>query len=281
LLDVGAISTQLRLRDDGIWYSEDRAATSYPATGHASSLNVEGSSFWFKHRNRCIVDAVKKHPPGKDQAIFDVGGGNGFVSLALAKEGFEIVLVEPGREGALNAKRRGLEAVICATTTSAGFRPRSLPSVGLFDVVEHIEDDLGFLRSLAALMPKGGPLYATVPAYSWLWSAQDEIAGHHRRYDLHGFCRLLYAAGFEVQYATYIFQFLPAAVLLGRTLPYRLGLHDFLRRSAGGSVRRHAVRAGVLGRFVDTLLNREISLLREGRRLPFGGSCLVVARNLT
>ena len=39
-------------------------------------------------------------------------GGNGFVSLALQKEGYKTVLVEPGISGTQNAKSRGLKRII-------------------------------------------------------------------------------------------------------------------------------------------------------------------------
>ena len=35
-------------------------------------------------------------PPG---TVFDVGGGNGFVTLAIQNAGMDAVLVEPGPEG--------------------------------------------------------------------------------------------------------------------------------------------------------------------------------------
>ena len=61
--------------------------------------------------------------------------------------GWEVVLVEPEPSGARNAKRRGLENVICGTTHSAGFQNESLPAIGVFDVVfalglfHHLHDE--------------------------------------------------------------------------------------------------------------------------------------------
>ena len=45
----------------------------------------------------------------------------------------------------------------------------------------------------------------TVPAYGWLWSAEDEHAGHHRRYSLGRLDALLARCAFHVDYATYFF----------------------------------------------------------------------------
>src|SRR5690606_21548140 len=114
--------------------------------------------------------------------IFDIGGGNGFVARGLAAAGFPAVVIEPGPTGARNAQARGLSPVVCAALDDAGFLPGSVPAAGLFDVLEHIEDDLGAMATLSALLPPGGRVYLTVPAYQWLWSSEDELGGHHRRY---------------------------------------------------------------------------------------------------
>ena len=105
------------------------------------------------------------------------------VSLALARAGFDIALVEPGCTGAANAKRRGLETVICATADTAEFKPHSLSAIGLFDVVEHIEDDFSFLRSLRGLMKEKGRLYITVPAYSFLCVITSYSIHYTKLYD--------------------------------------------------------------------------------------------------
>ena len=194
------MSRALELGDDGIWYGPDDQDLSYPSGGNEYCFAVEDSSFWFWHRNECIASVVASFPPQDRGTIFDVGGGNGLVSLRLATAGFSVALLEPGRVGVANARNRGLETVICATTHTANFRQHSLPAVGLFDVLEHIEDDLAFLQSIGNLLIEGGRLYATVPAYSFLWSADDAQAGHFRRYAAKDLGHVLQAAGFEIEF---------------------------------------------------------------------------------
>ena len=62
-------------------------------------------------------------------AIFDVGGGNGYVAMALQRSGIDAVVVEPG-PGALNAKQRGLRLVIQSTLEDAGFKNESITAFG-------------------------------------------------------------------------------------------------------------------------------------------------------
>src|SRR5271170_4405432 len=145
-MNVQDMAANLELGEHGIWFSKGQSNVSYPAAGNEACFEIEDHSFWFRHRNRCIATVVRGFPPAG--ALFDLGGGNGFVSLCLQKAGWQSVVVEPGSVGAINARKRGLENVICATLEDADFRAHSLPAAGLFDVLEHIDGDGQFLRVL-------------------------------------------------------------------------------------------------------------------------------------
>jgi SAM-dependent methyltransferase len=276
MVDVLSISDGLIRGEDGIWYSSETESISYPSDGNNTSFDLEDGSFWFRHRNTCIQTIVSTFPPLDNGAIFDVGGGNGFVSQRLTQSGFDVVLVEPGQAGAVNARSRGLEHVICASIDTAGLHSGSLPAVGLFDVIEHIENDVAFLESVHRLLNHGGRLYATVPAFSALWSREDELAGHYRRYTLSEINEVMRAAGFTVEFSTYIFRFLPLPAFLLRAVPYRLGISakdDTARKVS----KAHVVRRGKLASFLDYLLQGELECLQNKRPIGFGGSCLIVA----
>lgn len=277
MVDIASISEGLERRSDGIWYGRVGEAISYPTEGNEILHALEDGSFWFTHRNACIQAVVAAHPPAGGGAIFDIGGGNGFVSMGLASAGFEVVLVEPGPVGARNARARGLEHVICATTHAARFKPGSLPAVGLFDVLEHLEDDRAFLDHVRSMLHEDGRVYITVPAYGWLWSEEDVSAGHFRRYTRRGLVDVIEGAGLEVLFSSYFFGFLPLPILLLRALPYRLGL---ARRSdlASQARRDHSAGSGWLSRVVGGLLRPEVGRLRRSQSLGFGGSCIVVAK---
>ena len=247
-------------------------AVSYPADGNAVCFQVEDESFWFKHRNRCIVESVKQFSPNGQ--ILDIGGGNGWVARALIDAGFPTVLLEPGHEGAANARtHRQIPDVINATLEDAGLARSSVPAAGLFDVLEHIEDDRGFLATVADLLAPGGYLYLTVPAHRWLWSLADVDAGHFRRYSAKALRSQFERTGFDVQYLTYFFEPLVLPVFLLRTLPYAVGRSrraDPRMEHTGGSPR--------VSSNVERLLKREVGVIARRRTLITGTSCLLVAR---
>jgi len=248
-------------------------AISYPADGNAICFQVEDNSFWFRHRNRCIVEAVTQFPPSGH--ILDIGGGNGWVARALIDAGFRTVLLEPGREGAENARRhRRIPEVINATLEDAGFASASVPAAGLFDVLEHIDDDAGFLRTVADLLEPGGYVYLTVPAHNWLWSLADVDARHFRRYTTDQLRERFERAGFAVQYVTYFFEALVPPVFLLRTLPYAVGL----RGRRGDPHTEHTGGSPRVSAYIERLLSREVDVIAKRRTLTTGTSCLLVAR---
>lgn len=265
-------ATNLRRDAHGIWTTQSSSAISYPEDGNDLCFSIERDSFWFMHRNAVILDVLQRFPP--PGVFYDIGGGNGFVAAAAAAAGWPTVLVEPGRSGAEHAVQRGIDDVVCATTESAGFLPATFPAVGLFDVVEHIENDVDFLASIRHLMRPGGRVYLTVPAFQMLWSQEDTSAGHYRRYTARSLANVLKSAGFEIEYQTYFFFFLPLPVFLLRTLPSWIGQR---KTPTAESASREHTAGGLANRVVGKLLDWERRRLQRGA-MTVGGSCLAVAR---
>jgi len=54
----------------------------------------------------------------------------------------------------------------------------------LFDVLEHIANEDGFLNALLYHLAPNGRLVVNVPAGMWAYSAYDAAAGHVRRYSV-------------------------------------------------------------------------------------------------
>ena len=247
----------------------------YPDAANEFCFGIEERSFWFNYRNQFIVHTVRQFPPRG--VVADIGAGNGYVSLALQRAGFRTIAIEPGAAGARNARSRGLE-VICATLETSGLAPGSLDAAGLFDVLEHIEDDAGFLRTVGSFLRPGARLYLTVPAWDALWSSEDELVGHHHRYRLGTLRQRLQSSGFAVDYSTYLFSPLLLPLLLFRTLPSRLGRRHTL--DATQTAAELQPKPGLLVKSVTKVLDAELALVKRRRRIPIGTSCLVSAHKI-
>ena len=265
--------TNLEMGDNGFLRARDASEVSYPEDGHDICHAVENTSFWFRHRNNAIRAVMQRYAPVADRPFVDVGGGNGFVASMVSELGHQVVMIEPGEAGARFARERGIANIVQSSIVDLDVVPGSVGGIGLFDVLEHIEDDVTALRTLAGMLADGGRIYLTVPAHRALWSSIDVNAGHYRRYTRKRLAAVLEAAGLEVDLASYYFWPLPAPMFLLRCLPERLRLRQGESREARVS-REHEKDNPVL----DRALRRELRRLGAGQQIRVGASCIAVAR---
>jgi hypothetical protein len=274
MVNIEEYSSEL-IKNDGIFFAKNKREISYPIDGHKIHFQVEDNSFWFIHRNNCIIELVKKYSPGNP--FFDIGGGNGFISKGLIENGVQAVLLEPGIQGCLNAKDRKIENIVCSTLEDASFKANSIPTIGLFDVVEHIENDFIFLKSIHDLITKNGYIFITVPAFNFLWSNEDLFLGHYRRYTLKRLKTKLKGIGFKIEYSTYFFSILPIPIFFFRTLPGLIGLKKTPQK-VDVFLKELQPDNGIFMKFLLRILEFELKRIKSVRKIPFGSSCLVIAR---
>jgi SAM-dependent methyltransferase len=276
-MDVTRLSASLTFDpQSGIWSSRHAERVAYPEGSHATCFALEDSSFWFRHRSRCIIAAMRRFAPAG--AILDIGGGNGFVARGLIDAGFSAVLLEPGAEAAHNARHaRGIPDVICSSLEAAALHDGVVPAAGMFDVIEHIEDDRAAAAEVHRILQPGGLFYLTVPAFNWLWSGADVDALHFRRYTP-ATLRAALAAHFDVLYLTALFAPLVPAFFLARTLPYAVGLGG---RSRPQSRAEHQPGGAAVAARIERVLGYEVRRIEAGSRPlsgRWGSTLLAVAR---
>lgn len=257
----------------GIWRADQSEQCHYPEDGAQRLSCIEDDSFWFVHRLNCIIEMIKRFPP--ENVIVDVGGGNGFVTSGLEKAGFNAVLLEPSPTAAMNAHQRGIKQIICATVDQARFSPHSISAIGVFDVIEHIEDDGSFVKKLKEILTPKGKLYLTAPAFQFLWSLEDRYAEHFRRYRLESLCTQLNQCGFEVDYATYLFSYLILPLFLMKVVPTKLGFAKIYTHEH--TQREHVIRPGFKKKILDTLHSLEQNRVNQGSTIVSGTSVMVSA----
>jgi hypothetical protein len=149
---------------------------------------IERSRDFFWHRLRWR--ALRFHLP-RDRAftLVDVGAGAGLLGDQLGR------LLPAARYGFVEPIESLESRLVSRFGESANFRhhPRfeGAEFVALMDVIEHIEDDRGFLAELVDRLEPGSRLLVTVPALASLWSDWDVALGHYRRYDKRGLRRVV------------------------------------------------------------------------------------------
>jgi 2-polyprenyl-3-methyl-5-hydroxy-6-metoxy-1,4-benzoquinol methylase len=224
-------------------------------------LHAAEQSWWYKGRSLAIRATLKRARfVTPIESILDFGAGFGGMYAELARLSSQIDAFEPDATARAVATSQGYRSIF---TTASEALSHHYNLIGIFDVVEHIEDDRAFLISLRGALAPDGVLAITVPAFQFLWSEHDVEHQHFRRYNKRSLSKLLLGAGYEILAISYwnTLLFFPAALvrLLGRS---------------GSS-------ALMLGGFVNSLLLFVVIIESKILRfisLPFGVSLIVVAR---
>lgn len=232
---------------------------------------VEDRSFWFRARNRLIVQLASEISKEGDQML-EVGCGTGYVLRALAREcGLRMTGSDLYGEGLEYARRRVREADFLELDARELPYEQSFDLVGAFDVLEHIDDDIGVLRGLYRALRPGGFLLLTVPQHPWLWSAADVHACHVRRYRRKELMDRVTTAGFVPVRSTSFVAFLLPLMALSRwrerfsSRSYEMLMSDL-------------VPPPPVNWLFEQMLAFEQVLIGLGLNLPAGGTLAVVAR---
>ena len=163
--------------------------------------------------SKALPQAVNYHrwvydqfEPYLGRRLLDVGGGTGnHTELLLNSQ--RLVIVDAAKE-CLEAlqKRHGKQPHVRIVhgdindpqVQAIGIEER-IDSITCFNVLEHIEDDLGALKSMQSILtPSRGRLLLFVPALHLLKGTLDDAAGHYRRYNKSELRNLFSECGFTV-----------------------------------------------------------------------------------
>jgi 2-polyprenyl-3-methyl-5-hydroxy-6-metoxy-1,4-benzoquinol methylase len=167
--------------------------------------NAEQNHFWFKSRRKLISQVFNKFISKKNK-IIEIGAGTGNIARMLSNEGYDLSIGEihpNGIEYALKNNDKNL--LIYQFDIMHNPFKNHFDVVGLFDVLEHIEDDKLAINNISKMLKRGGKIILTVPAHMWLWCEEDDISNHFKRYELDNLKELLKDEGFSINYATNFF----------------------------------------------------------------------------
>lgn len=149
------------------------------------------------------------HPSLTGQ-VLEHGAGTGALSETLLALGLEsVVLSEPTPHLAATLRNKfdGRPGVSVFEGTLEQYLsydgPECIGSIVSSNVLEHIEDDVGCLKSMWQLLVPGGSVAIYVPARPELYGAIDRAVGHCRRYRRSELVEKVTEAGFNVTSARY------------------------------------------------------------------------------
>ncbi|MEP7200085.1 MAG: class I SAM-dependent methyltransferase [Chloroflexota bacterium] len=175
---------------------------------------TEDNHWWFASRVRAIHAVAGSHL-GANLRVLDVGCGAGNMMHHLARYGtVQGVEIDP-RPLAL-AQQRGYDVKLADAGAGIPYGSGAFDLVATLDVIEHTPDDAAVLKECARVLAPHGHLLVTAPAFMFLWSQNDVLNAHVRRYTAGTLQRAIEAAGLRVRRLTYnnFFVFPLAAMLI-------------------------------------------------------------------
>ena len=229
---------------------------------------------WEQARLWVLQRLIARHvtlDPGS--AVIDIGCGDAFVigSLARSFPATEFIGVDAAfTPEIVKAQQQHLPPnvhLVQDLDTVPTSRPAAL--ILLMDVLEHIDDDGGFLQDVLSRPFSGPPtqVIVTVPAYQWLFSSHDVFLKHFRRYTNGQLRRRLEGAGLRVLDLGYFFaSLLPlriVEVIAEKVSPPASVSGTGLSTYAGGSL-----KSGVLSSILKADAFIALTLRRIGISIP-------------
>lgn len=173
---------------------------------------LDGRHWWFRGRRTVYAQLLKDTlGSGPLRRVLDVGAGpGGFLStLATLGETVAFTEIEAGCARLAAEQAPGVRA----RAEDIPFASGTLDLTTMFDVLEHVERDHRVLEECFRVLRPGGWLALSVPAHPWLFSQNDELAGHVRRYRRGELAERVRRAGFHIRRCTFANVFLFPAIV--------------------------------------------------------------------
>lgn len=240
-------------------------------SAHEALNELQAGNFWFRARNRLILQLARKHFPGAGR-IIEVGCGTGYVLAGLREEFPDASLV--GSEiysSALDDAKKRLRnrgEFIQMDVREIPFEDE-FDLMCAFDVIEHVSEDGLVLEQMFNATKRGGGILLSVPQHPFLWSPIDDYSHHKRRYRRHELEAKCIQAGFTVVQTTSFVSTLLPLMAVQRLMRSR---HTEIDPAAELKI------SGPLNKALEAVLDAERIVIAAGLSLPVGGSRFVVAR---
>ncbi|MDQ7029728.1 MAG: class I SAM-dependent methyltransferase [Ardenticatenia bacterium] len=173
---------------------------------------AEDGHWWFAGRTRALRAVLEPYLPSRELLILDVGSGAGNMYHHLSRYGY-VIGVENHPNPVRVGRARGYD-IRQADARALPFADNTFDVVTALDVIEHNEDDVAILQEAHRVLKPGGLMLISVPAFQWLWSFNDELNAHVRRYTRDELEQKLLQVGLRAVRQTYNnFLIFPVAVL--------------------------------------------------------------------
>ena len=260
---------------DGIpsFVDKDLKVTSFGASAFEFLSEMEQKHFWHIGRREIILDVLRRNIPNLAKSrMLEIGCGNGSILAYLKQNGISIEGGDIFLEGLKFCQRRGGSTTLYQIDIMALPFHNDFDVIGMFDILEHIDEDEKALVEVGQALKSGGRILITVPAHKFLWSYFDVHSYHKRRYNKGELVAKLERNGFIIKKMSYYMFFLFPLVTIIRLIG------NIPRKN-----KKQGIKASLEVRTIPVVNEVFLGLLRLERwlirylNLPIGASLLVLA----
>ncbi|MFT7465242.1 MAG: SAM-dependent methyltransferase, partial [Pseudohongiellaceae bacterium] len=172
---------ELRANHGVIVLDDLPGAGDYPEGLYELDRVLEEGHWWYASRNQVIAQELSPWIRRLQlRTLLDVGCGTGFVLRHFQQMGLDVIGLDMSLAGLAIARERVSAPLIRSGAQTLPLAD-PLDVVALMDVLEHA-DEAPLLRACHDALRPGGVLLVSVPARPSLWSLEDTVVGHRRRY---------------------------------------------------------------------------------------------------
>ncbi|MCR4965246.1 MAG: class I SAM-dependent methyltransferase [Bacteroidales bacterium] len=157
------------------------------------SSGITGNHPWEYARAKVVMDILKKYSPqlNRKKYVLDIGCGDLFFLNQYCKKNPSTlpVAVDTAFTGemlqSLSKQYQSINVSLYDQIDKVNLSGNQADIIFLMDVIEHINDDIDFLKELSkkSFVNDDTVFLITVPSFNNLYCSHDKWLGHYRRYN--------------------------------------------------------------------------------------------------
>ena len=231
----------------------------------ANLLGDDASNHWYYKAKFSAMEKMTRSIARNK--ILDIGAGTGFFSKQLlektnCEQSICVDIGYPEEHKEIYAQKP-LEFL-------TSYEGKDFELALLMDVLEHVVDDVGLLKSYVDIALEGTHYFITVPAFSFIWSEHDDFLEHQRRYSLSHIEKVIVDSGLQLVSSCYFYGVLFPLVAVMRSFG---GKHAPKGREPQSQLTQHHPLANSI---LSSVCGLELNFFQSNRLA--GLSCLCLAK---
>ena len=146
------------------------------------------------------ISLIRNYLSGK---LLEVGPGKGGLTFFYSQFIKKPTLIEPEKKLYKLLKKKFNKKDFVIRNCTINKIQKKFDTIMYFDVLEHIKNDLGEIKTASKKLKKNRYLIFSVPAYQSFYSSFDKSVGHYKRYNKKDFIKISKKTGLKIDKLIY------------------------------------------------------------------------------